>query len=78
MTANYPEADHIYPAFAMMLDNVEVEDKGCVGDTAHYLVCQSCSEELCLVEDGDSMRTLLNTALAHKCPPVPKHKKNRR
>lgn len=77
MTANYPEADHIYPAFAVMLDNMVLEEQNRPLNTL-IMVCQSCSEEVCEVEPNDTMRTLLNTALAHKCPPPVSPKKNRR
>lgn len=76
MTANYPEADHIYPAFAIMLDQMQVEASADRMED-QWLVCQACSASVCTIEDGDSMRTLLNTTLAHKCEPV-KPKKNRR
>lgn len=62
-----PTMDRPSLAFAWFLDSIVIEDKGCVGDSAPYLVCNLCSEELCLVEDGDNLRTLLNTALAHTC-----------
>lgn len=62
-----PKMDRISVTFALALDSFRVEDKGCVGDVAQYLVCIHCTEELCLIEDGDTIRVLLNTALAHTC-----------
>lgn len=60
-----PKMDRPSVMFAHLLDAVAIEDEA-EGFTK-YLMCAVCSERVCEVEDGDTMRVLLNTALAHKC-----------
>lgn len=62
-----PKMDRISVTFALMLDSFILEDKGCVGDKALYLTCIHCHDDICTVDDGDTMRVLFNTALAHTC-----------
>jgi hypothetical protein len=44
-----------------------VENSSDTGDFLPVLVCQECGEVVCEVEITDTLRVLLNTALAHKC-----------
>lgn len=62
-----PAMDRPSVMFAHLLDNIEVENDSSTGDFVPVLVCQSCAETICAIDNNDSMRTLLNTALAHQC-----------
>lgn len=66
---NVPAMDRPSIYFAHLLDSIEVEEEEFTDPHASslYLACHSCSERVCLIEEGDSMRTLLNTVLAHTC-----------
>jgi hypothetical protein len=61
------EMDRPSVAFARFLDSAQVIEE--VG-TARVLLltCSLCSESICDIEEGDTLRVLLNTALAHDCP----------
>lgn len=67
--AAVPKMDRVSVTFALMLDSFRIEDSSPSKATAdiHYLVCSLCEDRLCEVEDGDTMRVLFNTALAHSC-----------
>lgn len=60
------EMDRPSVAFARFLDSVEVE--GSADPDALRMVCGQCSGLICMIESGDTLRVLLNTALAHDCP----------
>lgn len=66
-----PAMDRPSIAFAWFLDSMVI---GCMEDENGHrlnddlvLLCTLCGDEVCEVEDGDSLRILLNTALAHDC-----------
>lgn len=59
-----PKMDRISVTFALMLDSFAIEDQ--YGEKP-VLACTLCGESLCDVEGGDTLRVLLNTALAHTC-----------
>lgn len=59
-----PAMDRVSVAFALTLDHMIVEWPEFGHPT---LTCSLCSEQVCAVEDGDTLRVLLNTALAHTC-----------
>lgn len=61
-----PEMDRPSIMYARLLDAVAIEDPE-FGEGPPLLVCQPCREIICKVEDGDTVRVLLNTALAHEC-----------
>lgn len=61
-----PAMDRPSVAFAWFLDSILVEDG--YGDRENLLLsCQVCSESICAIDGGDTLRVLLNTALAHTC-----------
>lgn len=61
-----PAMDRPSIAFAWFLDSVLVEDG--YGDRENLLLtCQVCGENICAIDGGDTLRVLLNTALAHSC-----------
>lgn len=62
-----PTMDRPSVALAWFMDTMIVEDKGCVGDSCPYLTCTLCGAEVMLVEEGDTLRVMFNTALAHGC-----------
>lgn len=60
-----PAMDRVSVTFALALDSfvIDTDDEG----FHTYLVCSHCTEVVCEVETTDTMRVLLNTALAHTC-----------
>lgn len=58
-----PAMDRPSVAFAWFLDRMTVVFSG---DEA-VLACGYCGDLICAIEDGDTLRVLLNTALAHTC-----------
>lgn len=69
-------SEHYVPAmdlpsisFSWFLDSMKIETDNV---TLNHLimVCETCQQPVCDVEDGDDLRTLFNTGLAHKCPEV--------
>lgn len=65
-----PAMDRPSVAFALFLDNMRIEDDYSLnGSDDHYtyITCQVCSERVVEVDDGDTMRVLFNTILAHTC-----------
>lgn len=64
-----PAMDRPSVAFAWFLDSISVEAyvNDDVQGNAVYLTCDLCSTWICTIEDGDTLRVLLNTALAHTC-----------
>lgn len=64
-----PTMDRPSIAFAWFLDNMQV---GVVENTDDpVLFCTLCLGVICSVEHGDTLRVLLNTALAHDCASHP-------
>lgn len=65
-----PAMDRPSVAFAHFLDSMKImdgpEDEGSMSGL--FLCCTVCMTSICWVDDDDSLRTLLNTALAHMCP----------
>jgi hypothetical protein len=61
------EMDRPSIMFAHILDAITVDNDSSLGDNLPVLACQTCGTSLCDIEEGDTMRVLLNTALAHKC-----------
>lgn len=62
---NVPKMDRPSIAFARFMDSMVIEWND--DRTRLVLACNLCMDGLCNVEDGDSLRILLNTALAHDC-----------
>lgn len=60
-----PAMDRPSVAFAWFLDSISVDHD----DERNGLVltCTLCGDGLCMIDAGDTMRVLLNTALAHTC-----------
>ena len=60
-----PAMDRPSVAFAWFLDSMIIawDDEG----ERLLLVCNLCQDGLCTVDDSDTLRVLLNTALAHTC-----------
>ncbi len=66
-----PTMDRPSIAFALFLDNMRVEQDYHAVDssTSTYVTCQVCGERIVEVEDGDTLRVLFNSVLAHTCYP---------
>ncbi len=67
-----PAMDRVSVGFALILDSMVIENEedengNRLNDDALYLTCGVCGERLCEIEAGDTLRVLLNTALAHTC-----------
>lgn len=62
-TMSVPTMDRPSIAFAWFLDNIEVYNDG---DVVEWL-CTLCNKNIMDVTDGQSLRVVLNTALAHGC-----------
>jgi hypothetical protein len=63
-----PKMDAPSIALSKVLDDIRVEAEGSPSDYGPMtLVCQSCQNSICEVEDGDTMRVLFNTAINHVC-----------
>lgn len=61
-----PAMDRPSLAFGWFLDRMKIgSDPGSTGGLIMW--CDYCTESICDVEDGDNLRVLLNTALAHTC-----------
>lgn len=68
-----PTMDRPSIAFALFLDNMRIEkdsaspndDDGGWSET--YITCQVCSTRVVEVDEGDTLRVLFNTVLAHSC-----------
>lgn len=60
-----PGMDRPSVMFAMLLDAMVVDHDD--EQTGLVLVCRECGDGLCMIETADSLRVLLNTALAHRC-----------
>ncbi len=58
-----PAMDRPSVAFAWFLDSMTVS----LDEDALILFCTLCEGMVCAIEDGDTLRVLLNTALAHNC-----------
>lgn len=58
-----PAMDRPSVAFAWFLDSMVVE----FFSDGPGLTCNLCAESVCLIEEADTLRVLLNTALAHDC-----------
>lgn len=65
-----PKMDRPSVMFAHLLDAVSVTFKYPDEQTMMF-TCNVCFADICDIDDGDTMRVLLNTALAHKCGPLP-------
>lgn len=68
-TLQVPAMDRPSVAFALFLDNmaIEFDDTELSDRSTAYITCQVCTERVVEVEDGDTMRVLFNTILAHSC-----------
>ncbi len=67
-----PAMDRPSLVLAWFMDNIVVEsevlaDAGAGLVVEMYLTCKVCTERICEIEDGDTLRVLFNTALAHGC-----------
>lgn len=64
------EMDRPSIALARALDSIVIEgdQRNLSGEGGTLtMACTECGDSLCLVEEGDTMRVLFNTALAHVC-----------
>jgi hypothetical protein len=60
-----PAMDRPSVWFAKFLDSVVIHG---AGDPDHLrMECDLCGDLICHVEPNDTLRVLLNTALAHEC-----------
>jgi hypothetical protein len=62
-----PAMDRVSVSFALILDNMWIENRDETGDFDPVLACNICGETLCEIDAADTLRVLLNTALAHTC-----------
>lgn len=64
-----PRMDRPSVALSWFLDAMQIEEDYSYDSQTPTptLVCQVCRESICDVEFGDTLRVLLNTALAHGC-----------
>lgn len=62
-----PAMDRPSIALGWFLDRMVIENRNTSGDWEPVLVCTICQGEVCDVDDGDTLRVLFNTALAHTC-----------
>lgn len=62
-----PAMDRPSIAFAWFLDAMLVDWNDETVNPHPVLTCQVCGEGVCAIEDNDTLRVLLNTALAHSC-----------
>lgn len=62
-----PAMDRPSVAFAWFLDSMAVIEDTDESTTLPTLECSLCGDAVCAIEDGDTLRVLLNTALAHTC-----------
>lgn len=62
-TMTVPKMDRPSIAFAWFLETMVIDSDGVM----LWLTCSLCGERFCVVEGGDTLRVLLNTALAHGC-----------
>lgn len=60
-----PAMDRPSIAFARFLDSIVIENSR--DPDAMLLTCDLCSVTICTVDPHDTLRVLLNTALAHEC-----------
>lgn len=63
-TMSVPAMDRPSVVLAWFLDGIRVEEHE---DGPPFFTCDSCSERLVQIENGDSLRVLFNTVLAHTC-----------
>lgn len=63
-----PVMDRPSVAFAWFLDAMKIEATDDNEGSGLVLSCEMCANLVCFIEDGDDLRVLLNTALAHTCP----------
>lgn len=62
------EMDRPSVAFAKFLDSIVIESTDDNERQDSLLMsCSECGGTICFVDDGDTLRVLLNTALAHDC-----------
>lgn len=65
-----PAMDRPSVAFALFLDNMAIEvdvDSDHTIPDCTYITCSVCQTRVVEVDDGDTMRVLFNTILAHSC-----------
>lgn len=63
-----PAMDRPSIAFARFLDSIKFETSDDMPpEVTMLMTCTLCGLVICFVEDNDTMRVLLNTALAHDC-----------
>jgi hypothetical protein len=66
-TMTVPKMDRVSVTFALALDSFRIENREMMTEFDPVLACIHCGEHICTVDDGDTMRVLFNTALAHSC-----------
>lgn len=59
-----PAMDRPSIALGWFMDAMQIEQESGAG---LILACGYCTESICDIEDGDTLRVLFNTALAHTC-----------
>lgn len=64
-TMTLPAMDRPSVVLAWFMDNITVEMNG-VGEGL-CLTCNLCSDPIMDIDDGDTLRVMFNTALAHGC-----------
>lgn len=63
---NLPKMDRPSVALAWFMDSIQMEEMNRPINSL-MMTCTLCQEHICAVEDGDTLRVLFNTALAHTC-----------
>lgn len=68
-TLSLPTMDRPSLAFAWFLDRMVVatESRSPSDPGLMTLQCEYCGDDICEIEPADTLRVLLNTALAHTC-----------
>lgn len=66
-TMAVPVMDRPSVALAWFMDNIGFDVLVGANRTETHMVCSLCMTAICEVSDGDSLRVMFNTALAHGC-----------
>lgn len=68
MSQSLPAMDAPSVAFAHLLDSMVIEEDFTDPHASSlFMTHRDCQQRVCEIEDGDDLRTLLNTALNHRC-----------
>ena len=64
-----PTMDRPSVVFAWFMDSIGIEEDVDYtdGTSETYLICNACTERIMSLDDGDTLRVMFNSALAHRC-----------